>query len=369
MRILYLHMFNLGNGWGGSASMLRALQGMVIKLGHRIDVVSARFPDPYGLTTYELPFDRRLTFGPEKRAGETTIDEISTSMLEDMAIAAANKIELDAFCEGLPDLLIANHINLMALICWQLKKKFGIPYRLISYGTDTKLLLKDQRYRDLFGNAAREAEHIFAISEYVAKEVSETVGGQVEVLGGAVDPDLFFRSHGHAKTSKSLIYFGRLVTEKGIWTLLDAIERQIMATELVLVGEGPLRNEIENFLKSTPMKSQVKLLGYIPQASLREVLIQSAAVVVPSIWQEPLGLVVLEAFACGLPVIASAVGGIPEMIEDNKNGLLVPPCNASALAEAIARLFGDPALYQRMQQAVNSTTVPTYYDLAFRLIR
>ena len=368
MRILHLHQFNFVRGWGGSASMLFALHGALTELGHRVEVVSVQRPDPHGLTTWELPFDRVLTFGPEKRAGETTIDELSTPVLKRMAIAAAEKIEREAFRAGLPDLLVAQHINLMALACWHLHQKFGIPYRIISYGTDTKLLLHDQRYRDLFGGAARGAERILAISGYVAREVSSSVGGRIEVLGGAVDPKLFYRSAAIASSSRRLIYFGRLVSEKGIWVLLEAIARQSAATELILAGEGPLRGEIDGFLGRTRLPCQVKCLGYVPQANLREVLIDCAAAVVPSIWQEPLGLVVPEALACGLPVIASAVGGIPEMIDNEKNGLLVREGDPVALAEAIDRLLGNRQLYQQVQDRVNQTAIPTYRDVALRLI-
>ncbi len=76
MRILFFHMFNLDSGWGGSASMMKALHGALTRLGHSVQVVSARRPDRFGMTVCEFPFRVELTFGPEKRAGEATIDEI-----------------------------------------------------------------------------------------------------------------------------------------------------------------------------------------------------------------------------------------------------------------------------------------------------
>jgi len=369
MKILYFHLFNLGSGWGGSASMLRAFLGELKRLGHTVDVVSAHRPDPYGFTICALPFDSILTFGPEKRPGEITLDEIPTAELEQMAKTAAEVIEREVFSQGLPDLLIANHINLTALICWHLHQKWGIPYRIISYGTDTQLLLRDRRYCELFGRAARDAERLFAISKYIAQEIERTVGGTMEVLGGAMDPTLFFPAPPTLKTSSRLVYFGRLVTEKGIWTLLEAFQRQTTATELVIIGEGPLRGEIEAYLQRTLIPGSVQLRGYLPQAQLREELIQAAAVVVPSTWQEPLGLVVMEALACGIPVIASAVGGIPEMIDSGKNGWLVEGGNVAALAEAIDTLLSQPAMYDEIKKQIALRTIPTYADLARQLIR
>jgi len=369
MKILYLHKFNLGKGWGGSASMLCALHRAFTDLGHQVRVVSSKRPDPYGFTTCSLPFDQVLTFGPEKRTGETAINELPIAALESMALAAAEKIEREEFPQGLPDLMIANHINLMALICWHLSRKFKIPYHIISYGTDTKLLLGDRRFCDLFRPAARGAERIFAISSYVAKEITDSVGGRTEVLGGAIDPGMFYPSSHSPAMATRLIYVGRLVTEKGLWILLDAMDRQTIATELVIAGEGPLQPEIEALLEKKPRKYQVKFLGYIPQEKLRDAYATSAAVVVPSIWQEPLGLVVLEALACGLPVIASKVGGIPEMIENGKNGLLVPEGDAAALAEAIDRLLGNRELDRKMRQSIGTASLPTYHDLAIRLAK
>jgi glycosyltransferase involved in cell wall biosynthesis len=348
--------------------MLQALHAALSGLGHRVEVVSARRPDPYGLTTCALPFDCTLTFGPEKRAGETAIDELDTRTLAEMAAAAAAKVAREAFADGLPDLLVANHINLMALVCQHLHRQFGIPYRIVSYGTDTQLLLRDQRYRELFGAAARDAERIFTISAFVGREVEATVGGRVEVLGGAVDPGLFFPPPRPMHIDGRLMFLGRLVTEKGVWVLLDAVARQQSARELVLLGEGPLRDEIRAFAAHRRLGCAISVVDYVPQAKLREQIVQAAALVVPSIWQEPLGLVVLEAFACGLPVIASGVGGIPEMVRDGHNGLLVAENDPFALGAAIDRLLGNEDFYRQMRRNVKNTNVPTYRDLALRLI-
>lgn len=369
MRILFAHMFDFSRGWGGSASMLLALHGALTDQGHRVEVVAPTFPEPYGVVTAALPFERLLTFGPEKRAGETTLDELSVPELEGMALAGAERIERDVFRHGLPDLMVAQHISLMALVCLHLHRKFGIPYRIISYGTDTRLLLQDARYREMFLESARAAERILAISGFTAREVEATVGGRVEVLGGAVDPGLFFTPRTVEKIPGRLVYFGRLVSEKGIGVLLEAITRQHSAAGLALAGEGPLRAGLEARLAQWTHPCRVELLGHLPQARLRDVLSRAEAVVVPSTWAEPLGLVVLEAFACGVPVIASAVGGIPEMIADGETGLLVPGGDAGALAAAIDRLLGDRALLRRMAGAVGRMKVPSFHDLAARLVR
>jgi len=368
MRILFLHKFNFNTGWGGSASYLRALHVALTKMGHNINVASAKCPDIYGFSTSQLPFEMALTFGPEKRPGETALEELSMEQLESMAEEAAETIAAKEFKNTKPDLIIANHINLMALIAWRLSTKFNVPYRIISYGTDTRLLLRDRRYCHIFGTAARGAEKILSISGFVAKEILSTVGGRVEVLGGGVDLDLFYSSPSIPQARNRLVYFGRFVTEKGLWTLLEAFSMQKSAAELELVGEGPLRTEIENFLSGSPLHDRVKLTDYVAPERLRDVLVCSGLAIVPSVWQEPLGLVVLEAMACGLPVIASSVGGIPEMISDRVNGLLVPPGDPLALAAAIDSAIGDQSLYKQLLAGVSQTVIPSYYDLARKAI-
>jgi glycosyltransferase involved in cell wall biosynthesis len=368
VRVLFLHQFDL-NLAGGSGIYLRSLSRALAGLGHRVEVVSARRPDQYGCTTYQLPFDVTLTFGPEKRAGERTLDELSTAELQAWAARAVEAIEAEAFRQGAPDLILANHINLMARVGWRLGKKFGVPCRIISYGTDTPLLLREERYRDLFVEAACQADRIFAISAYVAREVAATVpGGRVEVLGGAVDDELFYLPERLPDATRRIAYVGRLVTEKGIGTLLAAFEKQTAATALTLMGEGPLLGPLETWLRDSPLRDRVTLMGYVPPNRLRDLLLGAALLIVPSTWQEPLGLVVLEAMACGVPVVASAVGGIPEMIQHGVTGSLVPPGDPDALAAAIDRLLGDPHRYREMRQLLRRTTVPTYRDLARRVV-
>ncbi len=348
--------------------MLRALHQALTDAGHRVGAATPQLPDPFGITTVELPLGFDVTFGPEKRPGEQTMDELSTEALEAAALRSADCIAAKVFSEQKPDLLVANHINLMALSCWHLYQKFNVPYRIISNGTDTQLLLRNSRYLSLFGKAARNADRIFSISEFVADQVAASVGGRTEVLGGVADPKLFYPSSTPLEPRRRLIYVGRLVTEKGIWPLLDAFEKQKSATSLQIVGEGPLRADLEAFVHQRGLQDRVVFSGFIPPERLRTELLGASALILPSIWEEPLGLVLFEALACGLPVIGSNVGGIPEAIKDGENGLLVPPGDALRLAETIERMVGDAAFYARMREGAARTAVPSYDNLAQRLI-
>jgi glycosyltransferase involved in cell wall biosynthesis len=206
------------------------------------------------------------------------------------------------------------------------------------------------------------------LESYRHELLAEEPGARVDVLGGAVDADLFYPSSRASPDQRHLVFVGRLVTEKGIWILLEAFQRQTTADLLVIVGEGPLFAPLRKVISEQGLEQRVSLVGYVPPDHLREILIECSLMIVPSIWQEPLGLVVLEGLACGVPVVASAVGGIPEMIDQGRNGLLVPASDSGALAAAIDGILGNPELYGRMRKAARGTRVKTYIELAETLV-
>jgi glycosyltransferase involved in cell wall biosynthesis len=368
LRVLFLHQFDLSLA-GGSGAYLRALSSALTELGHRVEVMSARRPDPYGWTTYQLPFDYTLTFGPECRDGERALDDCTVGELRALGERAAAALEDQAFARQRPDLLMVNHISVLAGVALTLGQRHGIPHRVISYGTDTQLLLRESRYCDMYGPAAAAADRVFAISGFVANQVRATVPNAcVEVLGGAVDRAVF-RPAAEPGPSNRIAFVGRLVTEKGIWTLIEAMGRLSVPAQLDIVGEGPLLPAVRATVERAAIPTRVNLLGYLPPEQIREVLIRSSLLVVPSIWQEPLGLVILEAMACGVPVVASSVGGIPEIVQHEANGLLVEPGDPGALSHAMNRILLDAPLRGRLRaHCLTRTTVPSYRDLASKSV-
>jgi glycosyltransferase involved in cell wall biosynthesis len=135
---------------------------------------------------------------------------------------------------------------------------------------------------------------------------------------------------------------GRLEPVKGLIHLLHAAALLVNEFPDLLVevaGDGSERDTLEGAALTFGIANNVRFLGWTDD--LRPVLRRSSVFVQPSL-QEAFGITVLEAMACGIPVIASAVGGLPEIVEDGRTGFLVPPGHAAALAEKIARLIRDP---------------------------
>jgi glycosyltransferase involved in cell wall biosynthesis len=141
------------------------------------------------------------------------------------------------------------------------------------------------------------------------------------------------------------LYAGRLSPEKGIPTLLDAA-RLAPKVPLVLAGDGPLTTAVRN-----SAGGEVRYMGSVGTAGVAELLQGASFAIVPSQCHENLPFAAIEPVAAGVPVVASRVGGLPEIVEHDVNGLLVPPGDPTALAEAMRALWSDPDRTARLGSA------------------
>lgn len=142
------------------------------------------------------------------------------------------------------------------------------------------------------------------------------------------------------------LYIGRLLYEKGIDLLIRAVSK-LPQGKLLIVGEGPIEEDLRN-LSDRVAAGKVQFAGRKEGEELRRLLAESQFVVLPSRWYENLPFAVMEAMASSKPVVASYVGGIPEMVEDGVTGFLFPLGDVDALAEKISRLLADRSLREAM---------------------
>jgi len=146
-----------------------------------------------------------------------------------------------------------------------------------------------------------------------------------------------------------LAFQGRLVTTKGVRLLFEAariLRKQAQPFELLIIGDGPERDSLEQFAREAQLDSQVRFTGRLDDAQLHAALAQSSVVVVPSLGGEVFGLVVAENMLRGLPVVASDLGAFVEVLGDA--GFTFRAGDASALAAALSRLLDDPSLAVRL---------------------
>jgi glycosyltransferase involved in cell wall biosynthesis len=145
-----------------------------------------------------------------------------------------------------------------------------------------------------------------------------------------------------------LIYAGQLVRGKGVDVLLRALAKVRARFEVIILGEGGHRAACERLCNRLGLQDRVTFKGYIPQAELREYHRDATAVLVPSVWPEPMGLVGLEAMRNGLPVVAFDAGGVRDWLRDGENGFVAPWMDVEGYAEKIDVLLADKELARTM---------------------
>lgn len=134
------------------------------------------------------------------------------------------------------------------------------------------------------------------------------------------------------------LYYGRIIKEKGIMTLLKAF-KNIKNHKLYIAGTGPDVEKVKKYIEENNLEDRVKLLGFLDSKGVKEYVRKSRFIVVPSIWYENCPYSVLETLAMGKPIIGSNLGGIPELVQNEKTGLIYKYNNKKELEEKMNYLF------------------------------
>jgi glycosyltransferase involved in cell wall biosynthesis len=206
----------------------------------------------------------------------------------------------------------------------------------------------------LLRRIVRGSDAVTAISSYTAGRLARQVPGvrpAIIPFGAAVDAPAEPPPYEWDGTRPfELLFVGRLVERKGVHLLLDALaslppERRPL---LHVVGDGPERSRLEERARRLELGAGAVFHGFVAKDELQRRLATCDAFVLPAVVDakgdtEGLGVVLIEAMGYARPVIASAAGGIVDIVEDGRSGFLVPPGDAPALADAVARLMEDPA--------------------------
>ena len=246
-----------------------------------------------------------------------------------------------------PDLVLSYWLYPDAYGAMQAARKAGLPLVAGARGSD--LRVRDAISRGLTRPVVRAAQRLLVVSEDLGRVAVENYGAdaaRIRTIPNGCDASLFHPADrdaaraqlGIAATDAEVVtYVGRLVAEKGLRELLEAYRTLSVARprlRLVLVGEGPMREEIVSRLAGDP-SLQVTLAGAQPPAEVARWMAASDLVTLPS-YSEGHPNVLVEALACGRPVVATPVGGIPEVV-DADSGILVPARDAAALAAGLAQ--------------------------------
>ena len=209
--------------------------------------------------------------------------------------------------------------------------------------------------------AVEAADRVIAVSATMREDILAHFGAdpaKVVVIHNGIDPERFTRTEKRDALERFgvkppyVLFVGRITDQKGIFDLLDAAPRLPAGVQVVLCASAPDTPAIEARLRRVvPRHPNVVWINEMAPVEVVVQLYSHAAVFCcPSVY-EPFGLINLEAMACETPVVASAVGGILEVVEDGKTGLLVPPSKPDELAAALRRVLENPGLASQMGRA------------------
>src|SRR5688572_1695241 len=262
-----------------------------------------------------------------------------------------------------------------------------VPYVLTSHGTDLFLVDRVPAAARLAGPIFRGAAEVTVISSPLVAR-AERLGvprSRITLVPMPIDRAVATeveRPLTALGARDTLLFVGRLVERKGAAFAVQALAELVRPgrpMRPVIVGEGPERDALVVLADSLGVADRIELTGALSPAQVRERYAAGGIFVMPAVtdWkgeQEGFGMVIVEAMAYGLPVVASRSGGIPDIIRDGENGLLVPERDVAALGSAIARLLDDEDLALRLAAAARDDVrhrfaparIATAFDTVYR---
>jgi glycosyltransferase involved in cell wall biosynthesis len=282
-----------------------------------------------------------------------------------------------------PDLIHVNHISLMLWTANFIKAVSDISFIVTAHGTGVQAASQSRQHVRLSRDALRRANKIIAVSgdtkgwllnvfgkEFTRK--TRIIPGGIYLEGLPPEKKIKIIEKKYNLEDKKIILFsGKLTAQKGVSYLIKAAKD--IRGEIYIIGDGPEKKNLEDFAYQNKLKN-VHFLGYMggnKKEELEEFYYRADVFVAPSVWDEPLGLVILEAMATKTPVIASRKGGIPLAVKNGINGILIRPRNSKQIFEACNKLLGNDELRQKMGQAARETVEKrfTWEKIAEKYIR
>jgi glycogen synthase len=327
-------------------------------------------------------FVRVLCFGHQAERSTTLQVDGVTAPVE---LPATDPRHAKFFSTMLQDLVmsgLAAEIDVVHCHTWYthlagclIKQLHGIPLVLTTHSLEPHRPWKAEQLGTAYHasswiekTAYQSADGVVAVSESMKRDVQHLYGvdaARVRVIHNGIDlrqyrprPDpALLATLGIDAAEPFVLFVGRITRQKGIVHLVNAIRYLRPGAQVVLCAGAPDTPEIAREMSEAVARAQatsahkiVWIEEMLPKDQVIALYTHAAIFVCPSVY-EPFGIINLEAMACKTPVVASAVGGILEVVEDGRTGLLVPPARPDELADAILRVLDDRALAQALGQA------------------
>ncbi|RMH02143.1 MAG: colanic acid biosynthesis glycosyltransferase WcaL [Chloroflexi bacterium] len=261
------------------------------------------------------------------------------------------------------DAIHAHFATSATTVAYYVNNLIGIPYSFTAHAKD---IFHSTVQPGSLQRKIRHARFVVTVSDFNRTYLQNLMGdesGDIRRLYNGIDVRRFRPPTNESSRKPNLILsVGRLVEKKGFDVLLAAcgyLKQWDINFMCHIIGKGPLENELRAQIHALGLGKQVKLLGPRPQDKVRQAYRKATIFALPCVRardgnQDGLPTVLLEAMACGLPVISTNMVGIPEIIDQNVNGLIVPPNDAAALANGLALLLQHPAQRAHMGVAARA---------------
>jgi glycosyltransferase involved in cell wall biosynthesis len=356
------------------APFIESIARGVAARGHRVDVVLPHHPElrrpagePVSFHPYRYaPLDRWSRWGYAQSLRRDVSVRAGAFLLAPLVALALRRTVADRLREARYDVVHAHWVVPNAAMVAGLARSHAVPLVVSLHGSDVFVAETLLPARILAGHTLRHAGAVTACSEDLHRralrlgaraERTRTVPYGVDRMeASGVDVEAVRARLGAPPGAILVLALGRLVEKKGFSYLVDAAAR-VPGVHVALAGEGDLRTELA--ARTATTSAPVRLVGALDRDAVKAALAAADIVVVPSVVDragnvDGLPNVLLEAMAAGRAVIASRVAGIPDVVTDGVDGVLVAEKDVAGLAAALARLAADPALRQRLGAAARA---------------
>jgi glycosyltransferase involved in cell wall biosynthesis len=340
---------------GGASNATYNIALQLVKRGHSVDVLTSRFGNQPSEETINGVKVYRVT------SWRSSIHEcgllgassyVLFAFFKLRTLLQANPYQILHYFFGLPT-------GVLSFYSHSIKRK---PYVLSLRGSDVpgydtyslKLRVWHWILKPVTRRIWREANAVVAVSEGLRQLALKTTPSiPISVIYNGINNEVFKPNRLSATNSRRtirLLTVSRLINRKGLEYLFNAVTAiKRHPIQLDIVGTGSSEKRLRDMVVELGLENIVRFHGYQPPAELARLYNEADIFVLPSL-SESLGLVFLEAMGCGLPIIATHVGGIPEIVKNNENGILVDAANANQIAKAITTLIYDRPLRKRLAQ-------------------
>lgn len=338
---------------GGVEELVRQLAHAYRHKGHQAIVVTNRWPP-------ELPESEEYEGLPVYRfAMRTPGGSFREQAKFQLTRTATERRMRDVLKTHEIDLIHVQCVSANGYYAQIARQALKLPLIVTTQGERTmdagKIYQKSAFMNQMLRELLAEANHITACSQHTLNDLEEwygsPFGAKAGVVYNGIDLSSFAESKPYPHPRPYILGIGRHVPQKGFDVLLKAFAQSVQTShDLLLAGDGPERGALEQLSAELGLADRVQFVGRADRP-LAVSLFQGCSFFVLPSRLEPQGIVNLEAMAAGKAVLASRVGGVPEIVLENETGLLVPAEDVPALAQAITRLADDDALRQRLGAA------------------